>query len=109
MKKFIERKDLQEIQEYEFRDIKEYDPNVMLKNAVVYIGTAFKTQDKKKFIISPTLFSKKKVFYEFNIDDLLKWEEIDNIVDNEGHTIIVVKAWIKEGAKGIKHEPFIVE
>lgn len=102
MEKYLEKLNIKEIKEYNIEEAS--------LNAICFYGSLFKNPGvKNKILLTPILFLKKNIFYEFNINDIIKIEEIEKITDSSGNLLTIVKLWIKKGAKAIKHEPFIVE
>jgi len=98
------------LEKVQFKEIKGFNSDEASLDAVCFIGTPFKnTNVKDKIFLSSNLFSIKKVFYEFSIKDIIKFEEIDNIVNVQGNSYSIYKVWVKKGAKALKHEPFIIE
>ena len=65
--------------------------------------------DKDKIILIADPYSSHNVFYEFYKDDIAYVEELPNIVNLEGETITMVRAWIKKMSIGMRCSPFIVE
>lgn len=97
------------LENIKFKDIKLYNIDEAASNSICLIGTPFKNPNiQDKIFISNLFFSETNVFYEFDFKDILKFEEIDTIVNKDGSTYSLYKIWIKKGAKGIKHEYFII-
>jgi inorganic pyrophosphatase len=65
--------------------------------------------DGEKIILIADPYSSHNVFYEFYKDDIAYVEELPSIVNVEGDTIMMVRAWIKKMSIGIRCSPFIVE
>lgn len=93
-----------------FNELSQYDATVSLHDAVIIIGAPFKNQSNPdKLFISPTLFSNSKIVYEIERSDVLRWEEMDNIVDSDGRTVYVIKLYVRRGAHAVKYEPIILQ
>lgn len=102
MEKYLEKLNIKEIKEYNIEEAS--------VNAICFYGSLFKNPGiKNKILLTPILFLKKNIFYEFDVKDIIKIEEIEKVTDSSGNLVTVVKLWIKKGSKAIKHEPFIVE
>jgi len=98
------------IEKLKVKEIKEYNIDEASLDAICFIGTPFRnTGLKNKLLLSSSLHLKNNIFFEFDVKDIIKIEEIDKIVDNQGNSIPVIKIWVKKGSKALKHEPFIVE
>ena len=65
--------------------------------------------DRDKIILIADPYSSHNVFYEFYKADIAYVEELPNIVNMDGETITMVRAWIKKMSIGIRCSPFIVE
>ena len=65
--------------------------------------------DRDKIILIADPHSSHNVFYEFYKADIAYVEELPNIVNMDGKTITMVRAWIKKMSIGIRCSPFIVE
>ncbi len=91
-------------------DLQKYKSSSSIKDAIIIIGAPFINPLKNdKIIISPTIFSDNKIFYEFDIKDIITWEEIDKIVNPKGSTITLIKLFIKKGTIGIRYEPVLFQ
>ncbi|HPC38994.1 MAG TPA: hypothetical protein PLF21_06750 [Exilispira sp.] len=89
-------------------DLQKYKTTNSINDSVVIVGTPFISPTKKdKIVISPTLFSDNKIFYEFDIKDVITWEELDKIVNSNGTAITLIKLYIKKGTVGLKYEPIL--
>ncbi|MCX8059174.1 MAG: hypothetical protein N3A58_07150 [Spirochaetes bacterium] len=97
------------LESIKFKDLKAYDVNEATVNSVCFIGTPFKNPTiQDKIFISNLFFSDMNTFFEFDIKDIIKFEEIDTIVNKDGNSYSLYKIWVRKGAKGIKHESFTV-
>jgi|YNPMSStandDraft_1061717.scaffolds.fasta_scaffold00523_10 hypothetical protein len=97
------------LEKVKLKDLKKFDPNDSLANSVCFIGTPFRNPNlKDKIFLSTFIFSNENIFYEFDLNDVVKFEEIDNIIDKDGNNYSIYKIWIKKGSKGIKHETFTI-
>ncbi|MCR4422363.1 MAG: hypothetical protein NUV32_07835 [Exilispira sp.] len=91
-------------------DLQKYKTNNSINDALIIVGAPFISPIKKdKIVISPTLFSENKIFYEFDMKDIITWEEIDKIVNSKGTTITLIKLYIKKGTIGIRYEPVLFQ
>ncbi len=98
------------IEDMKLQDLQQYDFEEAARNAICFIGTPFKNPSRKdKVVLTPSAFGLNKVFYEFDVKDVVKWEEIDKIVDNKGNTLPVIKLYIKKNSNALKYEPFRVK
>ena len=95
-----------EIQAYK----KPKDIGSIKKTHVSYSGSFRKHQyDPDKIILVVDPYSTNTFFYEFKIEDVSYIEELPNLVNIEGETLLMVRIWIKKMSVGIKSFPFIVE
>ncbi len=79
------------------------------KGGIAYTGTPRKhPYDQGKFL----LFSKEgqgaTEIYEFRLDDVLALERLPTTVDEMGAGVAMLRFYIREGAHGIRLEPFTV-
>lgn len=89
-------------------DLQKYKKSDSINDAIVIVGAPFINPIKSdKIVISPAIFTDNKIFYEFDIKDIITWEEIDKIVNSRGSTITLIKLYIKKGTIGIRYEPVL--
>ena len=65
--------------------------------------------DRDKVILVSDPFSTHTLYYEFNKDDISYLEELPNLVNLDGETIMMVRIWVKKMSIGIRSSPFVVE
>jgi hypothetical protein len=76
----------------------------------VFDGVPRKHQsDSKTILLMTDPFIKNKDFYEFTVDSISHMEEIGNITNEDGQSVMKVRIWVKKGVPAIKATPFIVE
>jgi len=91
-------------------DLQKYKSTSSIKDSIIIIGAPFVNPLKNdKIVISPAIFSENKIFYEFDIKDVITWEELDKIVNSKGSTITLIKLYIKRGTIGIRYEPILFQ
>lgn len=79
------------------------------KDFIAFTGTPQKhPHDNTKIIIVMNPFSTHTIFYEFSLKDIKHVEELPSVVDMKGHSIKIVKIWVRKGSYGLKYEPFVV-
>jgi inorganic pyrophosphatase len=80
------------------------------KDAVIFYGVPFKNPLKKdKIVISPTMFSTSSIFYEFGINDIITWDEVEKIVNPSGTSLTLIKLYVRRGSVAIRYEPVLIE
>ena len=103
---FLRKAEKFEIQAYK----KPKDLRSIKKTHVSYSGSLRKHQyDPDKIILVVDPYSTNTFYYEFKIEDVSYIEELPNLVNMEGETVIMARIWIKKMSVGIKSFPFIVE
>jgi len=86
------------------------DIRSMVKTHVSFSGSPKKhPYDPEKVILVADPFSTDNLYYEFNKDDISYVEELPNLVNREGDTLIMARVWVKKMSVGIRCSPFIVE
>ena len=86
------------------------DRKVLRKTHVAFSGSPQRhPYDGHKIILIADPYSSHNVFYEFYKDDIDYVEELPSIVNMDGETITMVRAWIKKMSIGMRCSPFIVE
>ncbi len=91
-------------------DLQKYKKSDSINDAIIIVGAPFINPVKTdKIVISQAIFSENKIFYEFDIKDVITWEEIDKIVNSKGTTITLIKLYIKKGSIGIRYEPVLFQ
>ena len=86
------------------------DRKILRRTHVAYSGSPQRhPYDAHKIILVADPYSSHNVFYEFYKDDIDYVEELPSIVNMDGETIFMVRAWIKKMSIGIRCSPFIVE
>lgn len=91
-------------------ELQKYKSSNSINDSVIIVGAPFINPVKSdKIIISPSIFSETKIFYEFDIKDVITWEEIDKIVNSKGTTITLIKLYVKKGTIGIRYEPVLFQ
>jgi inorganic pyrophosphatase len=77
---------------------------------VAFSGAPLKhPYDAKKVILVVDPYSGNAFYYEFRIEDILFFEELPNIVNQEGESLTMARLWVKKKTVGIRCTPFIVE
>jgi len=64
--------------------------------------------DREKIILVADPYSTHNFFYEFYKGDIAYVEELPSIVNVDGETVTMVRAWIKKMSIGMRCAPFIV-
>ena len=95
-----------ELQHYEKpKNVKE-----LQKDYVPFTGSPQKhPYDAEKVLLVVDPYSSNTSYYEFRADDIAFVEDQVNIVDVDGETIHMVRAWVKKRAIAIRSTPFLVE
>lgn len=65
--------------------------------------------DKKKLILVADPYSNNTFYYEFRTVDVSYVEELPNIVNMEGVTVVMARLWVKKRSLGMRCTPFVVE
>ena len=85
------------------------DYREMLKTHVPFTGSPQKhPQDPKKIILIVDPFSTTPFYYLFDSDVIGYAEELPNIVNAEGESVIQVRIWVNKGSIGVQCTPFVV-
>jgi inorganic pyrophosphatase len=102
---------LQSAEKFEIQTYKRpKDIRLLKKGHVSFTGTPQKhPYDSQKVVIVADPCSTENYYYEFNKDDIAFVEELPNVVDIEGQTFTMVRAWVKKMSIGVRCSPFIVE
>ncbi|MFC1524219.1 inorganic pyrophosphatase Ppa [Thermodesulfobacteriota bacterium] len=99
------------LQKAEPLDIETFErPENLRKTHVPFSGAPRKhpkDEDKVILIIDP--YSGASSYYEFMVKDISFVEEIANIVNLDGATVILYRVWVKKQSVGLHCSPFIVE
>lgn len=91
-------------------ELQKYKSSNSVNDAIIIVGAPFINPLKKdKIVISTSIFSENKIFYEFDLKDVITWEELDKVVNSKGTTITLIKLFIKKGTIGIRYEPIIFQ
>lgn len=94
-----------EIQAYKKpRNLKE-----LLKSHVAFSGSPHKhPYDSERIILITDPNSTHTLYYEFHTTDIAYVEELPNLVNVNGETIIMVRIWVKKQSIAVLSTPFIV-
>ncbi|MCK5226701.1 MAG: inorganic pyrophosphatase Ppa, partial [Desulfobulbaceae bacterium] len=63
----------------------------------------------EKIILVPDPFSSSTFYYEFRGDDISHAEEVSNIVNIDGETVVMARIWVKKMTIAMRCTPFLVE
>ncbi|UCF93354.1 MAG: inorganic pyrophosphatase Ppa [Desulfobacterales bacterium] len=63
--------------------------------------------DKVILVVDP--YSTNTFYYEFDTEDISYVEELPNLVNLDGKTVMMVRVWIKKKSIAVRCTPFIVE
>ena len=80
------------------------------KNAVAFTGYPRKHPlEKDKLILIYDPLGINPMVMEFKLEDVLFIEELHSAVTEAGEGVLLIKLWIRRGARGIMLEPFEVD
>ena len=65
--------------------------------------------DDAKVVLITDPLSMNTFYYEFKTDDISFVEELPNIVNPDGDSIVLVRIWVKKQSIAVRCTPFIVE
>ncbi len=90
-------------------EITRYRRDDSSQRGVSYRGAVRKhPYDGEKFLIITSPEKDGSHFYEFRTRDLLRVEDVSQLVTEQGETIQIVEVSIREGSVGIEMKPFEV-
>ena len=79
------------------------------KTHVVFEGVPNRHKDNsEKMVLIAGVDSGDTRFYEFYINDVDRFENVETVVTLNGKAFPVVKIWVKLGALAFRYEPFVV-
>ncbi len=79
------------------------------KTHVVFEGVPNRHKDNsKKMVLITGVDSGDTRFYEFDINDIDRFENVETVVSLNGKAFPVVKIWVKLGVLAFRYEPFVV-
>ena len=101
----------QEAEKFEIQTYKKpKDIKILRETHVPFTGSPKKhPYDSDKVILVADPFSTQNYYYEFFKDDISYVEELPNIVNLDGETVMIVRVWIKKMSIGLRCLPFFVE
>ncbi len=103
IRKYLETSPLFEIIRYD-------DKKDLKKDCVTFSGAPRKhPYDNEKMLLILSPFSSDTVFYEFTIKDIVDYENLPNIITENGENLQMTKIWVKKGSFGLKFQPFEVD
>ncbi|MDD2390620.1 MAG: inorganic pyrophosphatase Ppa [Desulfobacterales bacterium] len=102
---------LQESEKFELQSYrKPTDIKILRKTHVPFSGSPIKhPYDNDKVILIADPYSTNTFWYEFKTEDISFVEELPNIVDIDGNTVIMARVWVHKLKVGVRCTPFIVE
>lgn len=65
--------------------------------------------DREKLVLVSDPFTSETEFYEFPVESIDYFEELDTISAEFGKSALRVRIWVKKGTPAIRYEPFVVE
>ncbi|SRR6056297_572928 len=102
IRKYLETQPLYELVKYDKR------PELRAE-AISFTGALRKhPYDEAKLILITEPFSSDTEFFEFQIDDIVYYEERPNIATDSGENLFIVQIWVRRGSLGIQYHPFEV-
>jgi hypothetical protein len=81
----------------------------LLKYHVAFTGSPRKHPfDPERVILVTDPYSTNTSYYEFQTANISYLEELPNLVNVEGETVLMVRIWVKKNSVGVRSTPFIV-
>lgn len=81
----------------------------LLKSHVAYTGSPHKhPYDSQRVILITDPSSTNTLYYEFQSKDISYLEELPNLVNMNGETMLMVRIWVKKQSIAVLSTPFIV-
>ena len=81
----------------------------LLKSHVAFTGSPRKHPfDPERVILVTDPYSTNTFYYEFQTADISYLEELPNLVNIEGETVLMARIWVKKNSVGVRSTPFIV-
>jgi inorganic pyrophosphatase len=81
----------------------------LMKTHVAFTGSPRKHPfDPKRVVLVSDPYSRNAYYYEFHTADISYVEELPNLVNVDGETVLMVRVWIKKKSIGVRSTPFIV-
>lgn len=82
----------------------------LMKTHVAFTGSPRKHPfDPKRVVLVTDPYSRNTYYYEFHTADISYVEELPNLVNVNGETVLMARVWVKKKSIGVRSTPFIVE
>lgn len=64
--------------------------------------------DERILLINDPFSTHTTIFYEFKLRDIVKVDEMPSIATEDGENFPMARVWVRQGAFGLRYEPFEV-
>jgi inorganic pyrophosphatase len=86
------------------------DPKQLRKTHVAFTGSPRKhPYDPNRVILVADPYSSTTTYYEFMKNDITYLEELPNLTNVDGDTVLMVRIWVKKRSIALRSSAFIVE
>ena len=86
------------------------DLKLLKQTHVAFSGSPQKhPYDPQRVVLISDPYSTSTVYYEFMKNDISYIEELPNVVNVDGETVMMVRIWVKKHSIAVRSSAFIVE
>ena len=85
------------------------DPRLLREGCIAFTGSPLQhPYDEDKILLIADPHSHAPLYYAFRAEDVSYVEKLPSLTSEDGEIAPMARIWVKKGAVGLKHVPFIV-